>query len=414
VAFDSDNKIFTLVTGSMRSGTTLLGEILYPRAETRNAHPHVAFSNDNSSTLRNISRYLRLFHMEDADELSFGLTLDIDSIELDRLELCKALSVDYDTSLDSSLNTYFIKTLLVEDIDSFCPISIDSTVIGLKQTNITWEISIISQCFENIKIIISLRDPRDILASTLKRSETSLPPKEIEFLIFASLAYFDFAATCKNENILIVRYEDVINNSSREIKNILSFLELSDDVYNWGAIESDTMASNSSYNALQGKGFVKETGIHSDSIGRYKAILSKEQVELVEGLFFPYLKMFGYSYSISSKEHLSKSMVTRLLNLFASYEGKYRYSKEPLFRRLLMNNTLSELQSIQDEMGSVAEVARYGALKNRNIALNKRALSMQERNKALQERNKALQERNTALQGKVEVLNGKLVELIKQ
>jgi hypothetical protein len=335
--------------------------------------------------------------MENSDELSFGLTLKLDSIELDRVELCKALDVDYDTSLDSSLNTYFIKTLLIEDIDSFCPILSDSAVIGLKQTNITWEVSIISQCFENIKIIVSLRDPRDILASTLKRSASSLPPKEIEFLVFASLAYFDFAATCKNDNVLIVRYEDVVNNSYREIKNILSFLGLSDDVYDWEAIDSDSMASNSSYNSLEGKGFVKNTGIHSSSIGRYKDTLSNEQVELVEGLFYPYLDMFGYSLDICSEQRLTKSMVVKLLDLFGSYERKYRYSKEPLYRRLLRDNTPVELQEIFEGMGDVALVNRYSAF--------------QDRNKALQDRNKALQDRNKALLDKVEVLKGKVVEL---
>ena len=424
---DIDSKVFTLVTGSMRSGTTLLGEILYSRADTRNAHPNVAFSNDNSSTLRKISKYLRQFHMNDADELSFGLTLDINAIELDRASLCNELRTPYDTSLNESSNAFFIKTLLVDDINTFSPITLESTVIGLKQTNITWEISLLSQCFNNTKIIISLRDPRDILASTIKRAETSLPLKEIEFSIFASLAYFDFAATCKLDNVLFVRYEDVVNNCSKEIKRILAFLGLPNDIYNWETIESDSMASNSSYNCLQGKGFVKDTGIHSGSIGKYKDRLTREQTSMVEWLFQPYMEMFKYDYQFSTGAHLTRNMVEKILSLFSSYSSKYRYSDGALYRRLLMSNTDAELKEIRDELGNVAVVDRLSALKDRNKALQERSEAMLKRNKALQERaevllnkNKALQGRNEAmfsrnkiLQDKNEVLQCKVVALSK-
>src|SRR5574341_879969 len=46
---------FLLVTGSMRSGTTLLGELLHPRAGHRR-HPDLVFDNDRISLIRELAQ----------------------------------------------------------------------------------------------------------------------------------------------------------------------------------------------------------------------------------------------------------------------------------------------------------------------------------------------------------------------
>ena len=43
-----------ILTGTMRSGTTLMGELLYSRAYGRECHPNLSFANDSFDTLRDL------------------------------------------------------------------------------------------------------------------------------------------------------------------------------------------------------------------------------------------------------------------------------------------------------------------------------------------------------------------------
>src|SRR5690242_11793522 len=52
---------FLLVTGPMRSGTTLLGELLFSRAGAQR-HPQLAFDNDRIDLIRQVSTALRQNH----------------------------------------------------------------------------------------------------------------------------------------------------------------------------------------------------------------------------------------------------------------------------------------------------------------------------------------------------------------
>lgn len=55
----SDDPILLVVTGAMRSGTTLAGELLYSRHYGRECHHNLSFTNDNFDAIRDFAFGMR-------------------------------------------------------------------------------------------------------------------------------------------------------------------------------------------------------------------------------------------------------------------------------------------------------------------------------------------------------------------
>ena len=87
-----------------------------------------------------------------------------------------------------------------------------------------------SQYFEKPKIIIVTRDPRDMFSSMKKRKSKGPPSYDVELFIKWYKKCFDnilFKKKIKNKLILLIKYENFINNFERQNKKICKFLNIS-------------------------------------------------------------------------------------------------------------------------------------------------------------------------------------------
>ena len=399
---------FILVTGAMRSGTTLVGDLLGPRGGTWTTHPALAFSNDLTTTLRGISSYLREHHLADADLLDSDLRLDLNTLPMIQESLSRDLGLSVDGTFAST--TDFLTAVLAQDVSQQAKVSVETGYIGMKATNMLWEIRLLEQCFNTAKMIVVLRDPRDTLASHIRRTEMRLSYLEAIAHIFPILAYFEFADTNDSENLLLVQYERLVADPTSEILRILNFVGLSSEDYNWDVINGDTLPSNSSYNALSGKGQLDRTGISKSSVGVFRKMLSPELIRLAEAVFSPYMAKYGYQLASSGK--LDESTLGRLAEIFLRYYPTYRFSRKPLAARLrkeypsetiervLQNGGKGKLSNDRIDRQTGTLLHEISRLTERNKALLKRNRELGEKIQSMNARNLSLQKRNAALSAK--------------
>ena len=86
-----------------------------------------------------------------------------------------------------------------------------------------------SQYFENSKIIIVTRDPRDIFSSMKTRHSKGSPSYDVNLFCEWFLSCFNrlnFKKTIKNKKVLVVKFEDFVNNFNKENKKICNFLNI--------------------------------------------------------------------------------------------------------------------------------------------------------------------------------------------
>lgn len=235
---------FLLVTGSMRSGTTLTSELLYSTHYNKQMHNDIAFMGDKSDLLR---RCLR--------------------------------------SDVSEENANEIYNSLIAEIDKHSPIA-SKKVIGIKQTFLLMqEIYKLSKIFESYRVIVVLRDPRDVFCSNLFRSMDKTTLLEAYGFLLKMLTYY----YNHESKFLYIKYEELVANPSIVIKRILEYLAIEDSGYLYSNISNGQLASNSSYNSGRGTSLLSDQGISKSSVGRYKSRISSEQDELISFLFEDFL-----------------------------------------------------------------------------------------------------------------------------
>jgi hypothetical protein len=86
-----------------------------------------------------------------------------------------------------------------------------------------------SQYFENSKIIIVTRDPRDIFSSMKMRESKGSPSYDVNLFCNWFLNCFNnlnFKKTIKNKKVLIVKFEDFVNDFNNQNKKICNFLNI--------------------------------------------------------------------------------------------------------------------------------------------------------------------------------------------
>ena len=86
-----------------------------------------------------------------------------------------------------------------------------------------------SQYFEKTKTIIVTRDPRDIFSSMKMRKSKGAPSYDVNLFCNWFLSCFDsinFKKSIKNKDILIVKFENFLQNFEKENKKICKFLSI--------------------------------------------------------------------------------------------------------------------------------------------------------------------------------------------
>lgn len=164
---------------------------------------------------------------------------------------------------------------------------------------------------QKIHNLCTIRDPRDCVASR-QLFEKEPFERSVEY-IADNLAHVDYYRAFSNT--LILRYEEMMDDSTAQIKKILGYLEFKMNDLQIGAINSNTSISAARKVSSDLEYLPPETvfidrshrvdplsQIHQNHIngghsGRWVSELSNVQKEVIIGKFRPWLEKYGYETS---------------------------------------------------------------------------------------------------------------------
>ena len=269
-----DGKVF-FVTGTMRSGTSLLSDLLYSRLTRTRRHPDVVFSMEGMPTFRHGLMMLRnskpyRASVEDPAWLpTFGRTVNIGDVLV---------------SSEVELATEMVRQLR-ERLASVtrCPIEA-TTRFGVKYTGIRNE----------FRLVVMIRDPRDVVASHKFRTLSQAPTRNLS-IIHDILNMARFAERHADDPaVLVLRYEDLVADQRGQMERVLTFLNLDPGAYDWASLDKGVL-SNSSFGDDAPGGRVKVVSGVAAAASRYKRYLSASEAQMVELLTAPVMRRFGYA-----------------------------------------------------------------------------------------------------------------------
>ena len=143
--------------------------------------------------------------------------------------------------------------------------------------------------FPNAKYIFLIRDPRDVALSYKKLTDHKA--KNTDFAIWKwndSIKMLDYLLA--RTDVLIIKYEELVCNPERELKKILSYLEISKDM---SILSSKSGASDM---GVGDHSFHKnlDKPINSSSVGKWKLYLNDLAIKYTEQHSKINTERFGY------------------------------------------------------------------------------------------------------------------------
>jgi hypothetical protein len=229
----------------MRSGTTLLGNMLHGGARAR--HPELSFAPDTVTDLRDLTPIA-------ASETGQALPLmnaHVSTAFIDRwAELAR-----------TALPVFKSKVLSVAPAPG-------ASVYGGKLTGLLPEILALAKLDGlDVKTVVLERDPRDIFASALKRYGEGPESAALAFMNASlSLDYRD----AQMPNTMRVSYERLVTYPRETLNEVLRFIGLDSERYDWAALEGG-LISNSSFSGIGPNDLVAGSGL-KPSIGRHASL----------------------------------------------------------------------------------------------------------------------------------------------
>lgn len=164
-----------------------------------------------------------------------------------------------------------------------------------------WFVEEIKKDFPNAKIIFVYRDPRDNYLSYKKKWPKSITPIKFSKNWNESI---DKVEGFHINDLLKVKYEDLILNPKDQISRIILFLDIE---YDSKLFEPTKNGKSWQGNSMFGE---KSKNINSKNIGRYEKNLSRNDIEIIE--FFCKDKMIKFRYKLKSDssilEHMHKDL----------------------------------------------------------------------------------------------------------
>lgn len=158
-----------------------------------------------------------------------------------------------------------------------------------------------------VKVIVVVRDPRDMISSLNFREKDNLTGSRRPIL-FSLRAWRKSVAYCleneEDENFLWFRYEDFINRPQETLGRVSTFLglrEFAENAYK-GAIMDQSgkqWRGNSS--------FSDKKGLSTDSIGKYKLKMSEQVIKYIETICYPELCALAYPVDIDKVSYSALS-----------------------------------------------------------------------------------------------------------
>ena len=292
------------ITGMYRAGTTLLSRML-------NSHPKLSITYDNIHFMRFIYNKYNPLNLDNAKrciedlvrrvENRYGLILS----KRDMLhELYKFDKLEY-----SDLYNLIMNEVCLKDGDK--------SIWGEK-TNVAWgTIPNFLEMFPKGKCFFIVRDPRDVLCSFKKMTNTPWP----SYLdsIFASLDALQKATEYKNsyskESIFVIQYEDLVLNPQKYAIEMCEFMGIK--------FSPNMLDTNSFDNILGGKWTantsyeVEMKGISDISVNKWKKIIKNEELLLLEAILNGEMSKFNYT---PSKSKFSVSDILKTIQIINSSE----------------------------------------------------------------------------------------------
>jgi hypothetical protein len=345
-------KIF--LTGVYRSGTTLLDKVL-------NTHPQVSILSQPFSPLYFSIKKLFLvkkgigspypigpdFMDDPGKEWSDFLSSHIvSSVELDVIfENIKNYKSEFSSGI-GQLRTKVKEGTSIEIFEQLVNLSGENSIrkdlqyFGVKEILCEEFLPVFIK--NNIKSMIIIRDPRDIICS-LNFGKGKEYTGEIRPLLYSlrlwrkSVAY---AINNKNaSDFIFIKYEDLVLNILESLNKITSFLNIS----SYGREQRDQSLKDQNGNTWKGNSsFGIYDHINSGSIGKYKALLDEATIEYIENVCYPEMKYLGYSFEFDKHD----------INEIRNYKEPYTVSR---------NNFKSDYSSDKENIS--AEIKRIHSLK---------------------------------------------------
>jgi hypothetical protein len=307
------------ITGTYRSGTTILSRMLDAHPELNIAYDSVNYFRWFIKTDRPSSDYKDIVH-EVGDRVleRYGVSLDCKRIIVNILKVNE--TIEHKHIYSSIMNEYM---------------SYSKKRWGEK-TVLEWtSIPKFLNMFPKGKALHIVRDPRDVVSS-YKNMTFELGDRYLD-AVFACMHSMDTAneymSSLAKEKYYLVSYESLIIEPENELKKICKFLEINYD---------DQIMDSENYVDNQGEKLTLKTqSSYADSnkppLGRWKDKLNNVEVAFIEGFLYDQMRLFKYKTSDSSSvlyEILSiikdeDLLVSRLEKYLRNGKGVEEYPSDP-------------------------------------------------------------------------------------
>lgn len=293
-----------LITGCYRSGTEYFVHLL-------NSHPEISIYSYSTNFMRyyynrygDISlkrNYINLLNnAEKIIKLRLGFEINKDKI----LRGCFGNRVSYGGIYESLIKHLYSR------------IKIPKKYWGEK-TQLVWtKVPDFIELFPNSKVIIVIRDPRDILCSF--KNITNAPKPLYLGAIFNSFDVMQLSVKYKKlypYNFMYVKYEDLLMSYKNTMKSIFTFLDLDYNFkyaenYDWKNLDGTTWKSNSAFfNNNEQINYINKL-----KLPRWKSELKNWEIELCQKINKKYIEIFDYSIDYKYNSILKDDEFISLIN----------------------------------------------------------------------------------------------------
>lgn len=147
------------------------------------------------------------------------------------------------------------------------------------------------------KVVVIVRDPRDVVASVNypKKEKYLGDKKPTLFVLHGWRRTIDYITMLQNsKKLFYIRYEDLVISPYKKLQEITDFLEIipflknhfDNGIYD---IDGNLWKANTSFDT-------QTSFISSGSVGGYKNVLSKEEVNYIESICKKEMELMGYAF----------------------------------------------------------------------------------------------------------------------
>ncbi|MCF8482116.1 MAG: sulfotransferase [Rhodospirillum sp.] len=274
---------FVLISGTSGSGLSLLGDRFHSSLDKRQLHRDLAFDDTNDDKLGAVLHRFR--------ELAVpGSGYGIPSSTLRAKDNRFFFWEGYWDALSC-------KEEIVAGIRLNAPSAEPPRCVGTKSRDLFGEFYALHDIFSNPKLLLLVRDPRDVYASNARRLERDTPTKNMTIL--ASMAnLYRFLDICADDpSVKAVKYEALVSDPASEMSKVLGFLGLESDGYDWDVLGGSEIPSTSIYGESHGTGFTKDQDITTGNVDRFSGHLQPFDIYCIERLFQAHMVRYGYPLS---------------------------------------------------------------------------------------------------------------------